>query len=314
MKRFKKWYALIMIPFLCLSPVMPVSAGEVDSSAIDFHATGSLTIEFPGKYDLVGSEYAIWLVADLKTDENGVLHYYNRPEFRDVHFKWTDKKFDYWDFDVSDPIINFVGTFIDDGKVPAYKTVTIGSSNKAVLEGLPLGMYYVRQIKKGSGNYSTTDFLISIPMQDAKTGKIIYDVNAEGKTEPTKPDKPDKPNDTDEPEKPQGPGENPTDDVEHPNTGIDRPDSTEDIEKPKNPGDWVDITHHTITNIINKTDTTTVINRTNTTTDVTEKTTRTQTTRTAAETNASTWMIIGGFALSAFVLIFIMQRRSKDAE
>lgn len=170
--------------FILLMPLL-LSSFLVKAQEIGLNQTGSLTIEFSDKHSLVGSEYAIWHVADIKQTEgeSGIYHYVNTEEFATVHFKWTTEDLDYWDFEASAPLIDFVGEYIDENNLTPYATGIIDDSNRLVFNDLPLGIYYVRQTKVGPEGYVVTSYLATIP-----NNKGEVNVTTNGKTDPYKKD------------------------------------------------------------------------------------------------------------------------------
>lgn len=164
----------LLVPFI-------LSTLWVQAQEIDLTQKGSLTIQFKDNHPLMGSEYAIWHVADIMQDEQGLYHYVNTEEFKTVHFKWTNEDLDYWDFEASAPLIAFVKEYIDENHLPAYAQGTIGKSNYLVFDDLPLGIYYVAQTKLGPDGYVVTPYLATIPNNSGNVN-----VTTNGKTDPYK--------------------------------------------------------------------------------------------------------------------------------
>lgn len=166
----RKLWVLLLIPLLA---AMPVSAQE-----IDLDQRGSLTISFNGQYPLEGSSYAIWQVATIGSTDQG-YQYLNAPGFEGIRFHFTEEDLNYWDYDESGPLIEFVGDFIDENNMKPYATRTIGESNQVTFTDLPLGIYYVRQTELGEAGYVMTSYLATIPDEEGN-----YDVTSFGKTDP----------------------------------------------------------------------------------------------------------------------------------
>lgn len=179
--------------FVCLLPFL-MHAFLVHAQEIDLTQKGTLSIEFNDKHSLVDSEYAIWHVASITQDEEGLYHYTNTEDFKTVHFKWTNEDLDYWDFEASAPLIHFVGQYIDENNLTPYDTGKVDAYNHLVFTDLPLGIYYVRQTKLGPEGYVVTPYLATIPNNQGKVN-----VTTNGKTDPykekdnPKPEKPKRP-------------------------------------------------------------------------------------------------------------------------
>lgn len=171
-------FCLLVLPFTLFSFEV-----QAEDKFPDLNRTGSITIEFNNKYNLVGSEYAIWHVADIQLVDN-VYRYVNTAEFRDVHLKWTNQDLDYWNRVDSAPVIGFVDEYVQENGIRPYQTGTIGSSNTLTFSDLPLGIYLVKQTKVGEAGYVMTTYLATIP-----DDKGNYDVVTYGKTDPYKPAK-----------------------------------------------------------------------------------------------------------------------------
>lgn len=86
---------------------------------------------------------------------------------------------------------------VEEKKIAAEKTVTIGSSGTAEFSDLALGLYLVAQKTAASGYKMTDSFLVSVPYLE--DGAYVYNVKADPKTdlerevEPTSPTKPSTP-------------------------------------------------------------------------------------------------------------------------
>lgn len=70
---------------------------------------------------------------------------------------------------------------VEEKKIAAVQTVTIGSSGTAEFSDLALGLYLVAQKTAASGYQKTAPFLVSVPYLD--DGAYVYAVAADPKTE-----------------------------------------------------------------------------------------------------------------------------------
>lgn len=157
---------LALLLLLCL-PLSAAAAHPVP----DLTRKGSITItmKYKGK-PVSGGTLALYRVGDVHEDDGN---------YSFVPVKGLEA-LDYSDIQSPD-LAKAAAKAVEEKKIAAVKTVTIGSSGTAEFSDLALGLYLVAQKTAASGYKMTASFLVSVPYLE--DGAYVYNVKADPKTD-----------------------------------------------------------------------------------------------------------------------------------
>lgn len=156
---------LALLLLLCL----PLSAAA--QPVPDLTRKGSITITMKYKGTPVsGGSLNLYKVGDVHED-NGNYSF--------VPVKGLEA-LDYSDIQ-SPELAKSAAKAVEEKKIAAVKTVTIGSNGTAEFSDLALGLYLVVQKTAASGYKMTASFLVSVPYLE--DGAYVYNVKADPKTD-----------------------------------------------------------------------------------------------------------------------------------
>ena len=157
---------LALLVLLCL-PLSAAAAHPVP----DLTRKGSITItmKYKGK-PVSGGTLALYRVGDVHEDDGN---------YSFVPVKGLEA-LDYSDIQSPD-LAKAAAKAVEEKKIAAVKTVTIGSSGTAEFSDLALGLYLVAQKTAASGYKMTASFLVSVPYLE--DGAYVYNVKADPKTD-----------------------------------------------------------------------------------------------------------------------------------
>lgn len=180
---------LALLLLLCL-PLSAAAAHPVP----DLTRKGSITItmKYKGK-PVSGGTLALYRVGDVHEDDGN---------YSFVPVKGLEA-LDYSDIQSPD-LAKAAAKAVEEKKIAAVKTVTIGSSGTAEFSDLALGLYLVAQKTAASGYKMTASFLVSVPYLE--DGAYVYNVKADPKTDL---EREVKPTPTEKPSTPSGGGKLP---------------------------------------------------------------------------------------------------------
>ena len=180
---------LALLLLLCL-PLSAAAAHPVP----DLTRKGSITItmKYKGK-PVSGGTLALYRVGDVHEDDGN---------YSFVPVKGLEA-LDYSDIQSPD-LAKAAAKAVEEKKIAAEKTVTIGSSGTAEFSDLALGLYLVAQKTAASGYKMTASFLVSVPYLE--DGAYVYNVKADPKTDL---EREVKPTPTQKPSTPSGGGKLP---------------------------------------------------------------------------------------------------------
>ena len=151
---------------ILLLAVFPLTAAAEE---FDPEQLGSISVSLvskDGNNALEGAELSVFYVASVRYSEDGKLLYNYTEDFAAC------------DFPLDDPeLIRKLDIYVTENPVDCRKIVT-DSLGKATCEGLPLGLYFVKQT---AGFAPCTPFLVTVPM--ATEEGFEYDVDASPKTD-----------------------------------------------------------------------------------------------------------------------------------
>lgn len=180
---------LALLLLLCL-PLSAAAAHPVP----DLTRKGSITITMKHKGKPVsGGTLALYRVGDVHEDDGN---------YSFVPVKGLEA-LDYSDIQSPD-LAKAAAKAVEEKKIAAVKTVTIGSSGTAEFSDLALGLYLVAQKTAASGYKMTASFLVSVPYLE--DGAYVYNVKADPKTDL---EREVKPTPTEKPSTPSGGGKLP---------------------------------------------------------------------------------------------------------
>ena len=183
---FSAMAALLLL--LCL----PLSASA--HPVPDLTRKGSITVTMKYKGEPVsGGSLNLYKVGDVHEDDGN---------YSFVPVKGLDA-LDYSDIQSPD-LAKAAAKAVEEKKIAAVKTVTIGSSGTAEFSDLALGLYLVAQKTAASGYKMTASFLVSVPYLE--DGAYVYNVKADPKTDL---EREVKPTPTQKPSTPSGGGKLP---------------------------------------------------------------------------------------------------------
>lgn len=157
--------ALVLLHCLCAA-----SAEEFDPTG-----TGSITVTLTEQYEktpIVGAQLAVYRVADLCVDSDGRMTYLYTEDFENAGIPLEAA-------DLAAKLDAHVSQHALQATV-----LTTDATGTAFVEGLPLGLYFVKQTGAVAGFAPCTPFVVTVPIQN--DGEFVYDVNATPKTEVAK--------------------------------------------------------------------------------------------------------------------------------
>ena len=134
--------------------------------------TGSISVTLTDKKQseaIVGAELSLYYVATVIMDENGNLIYDYTNDFKQLDCAIDDTE-----------LATKLDAFVSQHNVPSTK-ITTNIDGTALCNGLPLGLYFIKQTGAVEGFAPCTPFLVTVPNE--KDGEYLYDVNASPKTE-----------------------------------------------------------------------------------------------------------------------------------
>lgn len=180
---------LALLLLLCL-PLSAAAAHPVP----DLTRKGSITItmKYKGK-PVSGGSLNLYKVGDVHEDDGN---------YSFVLVKGLEA-LDYSDIQSPD-LAKSAAKAVEEKKIAAVKTVTIGSNGTAEFSDLALGLYLVAQKTAASGYKMTASFLVSVPYLE--DGAYVYNVKADPKTDL---EREVKPTPTQKPSTPSGGGKLP---------------------------------------------------------------------------------------------------------
>ena len=157
---------LALLLLLCL-PLSAAAAHPVP----DLTRKGSITItmKYKGK-PVSGGSLNLYKVGDVHEDDGN---------YSFVPVKGLEA-LDYSDIQSPD-LAKSAAKAVEEKKIAAVKTVTIGSNGTAEFSDLALGLYLVAQKTAASGYKMTASFLVSVPYLE--DGAYVYNVKADPKTD-----------------------------------------------------------------------------------------------------------------------------------
>ena len=134
--------------------------------------TGSISVTLTDKKQseaIVGAELSLYYVATVIMDENGNLIYDYTNDFKQLDCAIDDAE-----------LATKLDAFVSHHNVPSTKIIT-NIDGAAMCNGLPLGLYFIKQTGAVEGFAPCTPFLVTVPNE--KDGEYLYKVNASPKTE-----------------------------------------------------------------------------------------------------------------------------------
>lgn len=144
----------------------------VFADEIDWEKTGSISVTLTAQKQnkpIVGAELSVYYVATAQLNENGDLIFDYTGEFKQFDTALNDAQ-----------LSTKLDAFIAQHSVPSTK-MTTNAEGIALCDGLPIGLYFVKQTGAVEGFAHCTPFLVTVPNE--KNGEYIYEVNASPKTE-----------------------------------------------------------------------------------------------------------------------------------
>ena len=154
---------------LLLLAALPLTAlaQEFDPSA-----TGSISISLKSKdtnKPLEGAELSLFYVASVEMAADGSLHFFLAGDFA------------YSGISLDDPnLLAKLDAFVTDHDIDCRTSIT-NSQGSAVWNGIPLGLYFVKQTSQVQGFAPCTPFLVTVPLE-TEDG-FVYRVDASPKTD-----------------------------------------------------------------------------------------------------------------------------------
>lgn len=134
----------------------------------DGSETGSISIRLADP-PVPGAQFELYHIASVDMDEAETLRYAWLPPFEDCGIPLDDPQ-----------LPAKLSAFLREQSIPAPK-ITTDDRGEASCGGLPLGLYFVRQVGAAEGFSACTPFLVTVPMQ-TETG-LVYEVNASPKAD-----------------------------------------------------------------------------------------------------------------------------------
>jgi hypothetical protein len=163
----RKIITLCVIVLLILTCSFTVLAEE-----IDLDKTGSISVTLTEKTQnesIVGAELSVYYVATVILDANGKLIYNYTEDFKQFDTALDDTA-----------LATKLDAFVSEHSLPSIK-ITTNAEGTALCDGLPLGLYFIKQTGAVEGFAPCTPFIVTVP--DKNDGEYVYDVNASPKTE-----------------------------------------------------------------------------------------------------------------------------------
>mgnify|MGYP002512585090 CR=1 FL=1 len=134
--------------------------------------TGSISVTLTDKKQneaIVGAELSVYYVATVLLDDDGNLMYDYTDDFKQFDTAIDDTE-----------LATKLDAFVSQHNVPSTK-ITTNIDGTALCNGLPLGLYFIKQTGAVEGFAPCTPFLVTVPNE--KDGEYLYKVNASPKTE-----------------------------------------------------------------------------------------------------------------------------------
>ena len=134
--------------------------------------TGSISVTLTDKKQneaIVGAELSVYYVATVLLDDDGNLMYDYTDDFKQFDTAIDDTE-----------LATKLDAFVSQHNVPSTK-ITTNIDGTALCNGLPLGLYFIKQTGAVEGIAPCTPFLVTVPNE--KDGEYLYKVNASPKTE-----------------------------------------------------------------------------------------------------------------------------------
>ncbi len=163
---------VLIFLFTAFGTICPVSAQGTSISG----RTGSITMTLAfdensdhALHPVTGAEISIYLVADIKLDENGNEIFSYTPAFHSAAMDLGDLK--------ADGLVNCLCDHIAKNNIAPLASHSTSSCGIVEFRDLSLGLYLVQMTKQDPEHHLMEEFLVSLPMQ-AEDGGKIYDVNA----------------------------------------------------------------------------------------------------------------------------------------
>ena len=163
----RKIITLCVMVLLILTCSFTVLAEE-----IDLDKTGSISVTLTEKTQnesIVGAELSVYYVATVLLDANGKLIYNYTEDFKQFDTALDDTA-----------LATKLDAFVSEHSLPSIK-ITTNAEGTAFCDGLPLGLYFIKQTGAVEGFAPCTPFIVTVP--DKNDGEYVYDVNASPKTE-----------------------------------------------------------------------------------------------------------------------------------
>ena len=138
----------------------------------DWGKTGSISvtlIEQKQNEPIVGAELSVYYVATAILDADGNLIYDYTRNFEQFDTAIDDKS-----------LAEKLDEFVSQHSIPSTEMAT-NDEGTALCNGLPLGLYFIKQTGEVEGFAPCTPFLVTVPNE--KNGEYVYEVNASPKTE-----------------------------------------------------------------------------------------------------------------------------------
>lgn len=146
--------------------------GAVSAEAFDPEKTGAVSIQLTEQFEnapIAGAELAVYYVATAGVRTDGTLTYTYTDAFAETGIAIDDPE-----------LANKLDAYITGAEVEAIR-ITTDKNGTATCDGLPLGLYFVRQTGSVAGFAPCTPFLVTVP---SKTDDgYNYTVSAAPKTE-----------------------------------------------------------------------------------------------------------------------------------
>lgn len=161
----RKLVSVCMILWLIAAMPLMVSAQNFDPNGY-----GSLTVTVQDQSKpLKGVELSVYYVATVKLNSENNLIYRYTDDFEDCGTEIDNPS-----------LAEKLDTFVKQNAVTASKIVT-DADGKAVLNGIPLGLYFVMQTNSVAGYAPCVSFLVKVPYKNGDD--FVYNVQAAPKTD-----------------------------------------------------------------------------------------------------------------------------------
>lgn len=161
------------IILFCLIAMLVLSCSATAfAQGFDLSQRGSITMTLTAPdtdQPMAGAEFDVYYIATADINSNRKLNYRYTDTFEDCGISIEDPE-----------LSKKLDAYVEQTPVNAQRIIT-DSNGKAVCSDLPLGLYFVKQIKAADGFSLCTSFLVTVPIQDGT--EFIYDVNATPKTD-----------------------------------------------------------------------------------------------------------------------------------